>query len=108
MGVVVQAGDRDALRTRRPLPAQATNLAYEIPGCSRKCSTTDRCGTYANGRAAEKAAVQDFLEVLFGTRTGEPPPYNGTSQATAGNGSQRIWFNLAVFGADRFAADCHQ
>ena len=58
--------------TRRPLPTQATNLAYENPGCSRKSSTTDRCGTYANGRAAEKAAVQDFLEALFRTRTGDP------------------------------------
>ena len=66
------AGDQDALRTRRPLPTQAANLTYEKPGCSRKGSTTDRCGTYANDRAAEKRAVQDFLEALFRTRTGDP------------------------------------
>src|SRR5256885_17087621 len=74
MSLVVQAWPaiEDALRTTRPLPTKATNLAYENPGCSRKCSTTDRCGTHANGRAAEKAAVQDFLEALFRTRTGDP------------------------------------
>jgi hypothetical protein len=66
------AGQKIRLRRVWPLPTKATNLAYENPGCSRKCSTTDRCGTHANGGVSEKAAVQDFLEALFRTRTGDP------------------------------------
>src|SRR5437588_10001783 len=40
--------------------------------------------------------------------TADAPAYHGTSQATAGNRAQRVWLNLAVFGAARFAADCNQ
>src|SRR5438876_3032300 len=100
MSLVVQAWPaiEDALRTTRPLPTKATNLAYENPGCSRKCSTTDRCGTHANGRAAEKAAVQDFLEALFRTRTGDPLLTMRSKRQPVAVGGNGLALLQAIFG----------
>jgi hypothetical protein len=55
----------------------------------------------------QKRPICRYLSPLPDSNGG-PPPYHGTSLATGGNRSQRIWLNLAVFAADRFAADCHR
>jgi hypothetical protein len=68
---------------------------------------TARCGSCKWTRK-KKPRFAGLLQSPLTDSNRRPPPYHGTSQATGGNRSQRIWLVFALSALSRFAADCHR
>src|SRR6266508_5425491 len=80
--------------------------ARNSSSCCRRAAPFRLCRAVFTGLEASDLSGAGLCALSVLWDRSPTPPYHGTSQASGGNRSQRIWLRLAVFAARRFAADC--
>jgi hypothetical protein len=111
MSPVVQAGRRSRCITKRGGRCQPRRQISPIenPECSRKSSTTDRCGTYAKGRGGGTGRCAGLSRSPLPDSNRRPPPYHAIQTATGGSPWHRFGASSSHWGllaTGTFATRC--
>jgi hypothetical protein len=89
------------------LSRKTTRSSPSTSGCSKSVPFLSEPEKVQSTEITRTLRLRGFCRSPLTDSNRRPPPYHGTSQATGGNQSQRIWLVFAVLRPGRFAADCH-